>query len=85
MYCCHNLYLLHATSSSRTRHRDNRDGVVSHLNYDRCALVHQIKQFDYIRVPHPDATAAVRRADLVLMFGAMDVDEAVARIGILLV
>jgi hypothetical protein len=80
MYCYHNLYLLHATASSYTRHHG-----ISCLDYNRYALVHQIEQLDYIRVPHPDATAAVRRADLVFVFGAMDIDEAVARVGILLV
>ena len=55
------------------------------LNYDRRALAHQIEQFDYIRITHPHATAAGGRADLVLVFGAMNVDEAVACIGILLV
>ena len=57
----------------------------SRLNYDWCALIHEIEQFDYVRIPHPHATAAVWGADLVLVFGAMDVDEAVACIGILLV
>ena len=55
------------------------------LNYNWRALVHEIEQFDHVRIPHPDTTAAVWRADLVLVFRAMDVDEAVACIGILLV
>ncbi len=60
-------------------------GVISRLNYNGRALVDKIEQLDYVRVPHPDATAAVRCANLVLVFGAMNIDEAIARIGILLV
>jgi hypothetical protein len=63
----------------------NSEGVSSFLNHHRRALIHQIEQFDDIRVPHPDATAARGHADFVLVFGAMNVDEAVPRIGILLV
>jgi hypothetical protein len=55
------------------------------LNYDRRAFIHEIEQFDYIRVPHSNATTAMGSADLVLMFSTVDIDEAVACIGILLV
>jgi len=58
---------------------------ISCLNYDRRAFIHEIEQFDYIRVPHSNAAAAVGGADLVLVFGAVDVDEAVACICIVLV
>jgi len=85
MYCCHDLYLLQATSSAVRDAVATGRSVISRLNFNRRALVNEIKQLDYIRVPHSDATAAVRRADLVLVFGAMDIDEAVARVGILLV
>src|SRR5438552_12257558 len=59
--------------------------VQSLLNYDWCAFAHQIEQFDYIRIPHSHTTTAGGRANLVLVFGAMDVDVAVACIGILLI
>ena len=55
------------------------------LDHDRRAFVHQIEQFDYIHIPHPDATAARGCTDFVLVFRAMNVDEAVAGIGIQLV
>ena len=55
------------------------------LNYDRRTLIHEIEQLDHVGIPHPHATAAVGGADLVLVFGAMDVNESVACIGIVLV
>lgn len=55
------------------------------LNYDWRAFIHEIEQLDHVRIPHPHATAAVGGADLVLMFGSMDVNESVARIGIMIV
>ena len=57
----------------------------SFLNHDWGVFVHQIEQLDHVRVQHPDAAAAGRRADLAFVFGAMNVDVAVARIGILLI
>ena len=55
------------------------------LNYDWRAFIHEIEQFDYIRVPHSNAAAAVGTADLVLMFSTVDVDETVACVRILLI
>ena len=55
------------------------------LNYEWRAFIHEIEQFDYIRVPHSNAAATVGTADLVLVFGAMDVNESVTCIGIVLV
>ena len=55
------------------------------LNYDRRTLIHEIEQLDHVRIPHPHATAAVGSADFALVFGAMDVNESIACIGILLV
>src|SRR5437762_948948 len=55
------------------------------LNYDWRAFIHEIEQFDYIRVPHSNAAAAVGAAELVLIFRTVDVDKTVACIGILLV
>ena len=43
------------------------------------------EQFDHVLVTHPHAAVTRSRADFVLVFGAMNVDEAVARIRILLV
>jgi hypothetical protein len=78
--------LAECVTFSRARNTGyNPAGVGSILNYNRRSLVNEIEQLDYVRIPHPYATAAVRRANLVLVFGAMDVDEAVACIGILLV
>jgi len=57
----------------------------SRLNYDGRALIHEIEQFDYIRLPHSNAAATVGGADLVLVFGSMDVNESVACVGILFV
>ena len=57
----------------------------SRLYYDWHALVNQVEQFNYIRIPHSHTTAAGGRADLVLVLGAVNVDVAVARIGIVLV
>jgi hypothetical protein len=78
--------LAECVTFSRARNTGcNSAGVGSILNHHRRALIHQIEQFDDIRVSHPDATAACGYADFVLVFGAVDVNEAVARIGILLV
>ena len=55
------------------------------LYYDWHALVHQIEQFDYVRIPHSHTTAAGGRADLFLVPGAVNVDVSVACIGIVLV
>ena len=57
----------------------------SFLDHDGRPFVYQIEEFNYIRIPHSHATAAGGRSDLVLVLGAMDVDVAVACIGILLV
>src|SRR5438067_1300810 len=57
----------------------------SRLDYNRRTLVHHFEQFDHVRVTHPHAAMTRGRADFVLVFGAMNVDEAVSRIRILLV
>ena len=43
------------------------------------------EQFDHVLVTHPHAAVTRSRADFVLVFGAMNVDEAVARIRIVFV
>ena len=55
------------------------------LDYDWRAFIHEIEQLDHVRIPHPHATATGGGTDLVLVFGAMDVNKSVACIGILLV
>src|SRR5206468_2980157 len=55
------------------------------LNHNRCTLIHQFEQFDHVRVTHAHAAMTRRRADLVLMPGAVNIDEAVARIRVVLV
>jgi len=57
----------------------------SSLNHNRRALIHQLEQFDHVRVTHTHTAMTRSRADLVLVFGAVDVYESVARIGIVLV
>ena len=74
---------------SRTARRSGRqaDGVKfeSLLDNDRRTLIDHFEQFDHVLVTHPHAAVARSRADFVLVFGAMNVDEAVARIRIVLV
>ena len=63
------------------------DGVKfeSPLDYNRRTRVDHFEQFDHVLVTHPHAAVTRSRADFVLVFGAMNVDEAVARIRILVV
>src|SRR4029077_14579667 len=57
----------------------------SRLYYNRRTLIDNFEQFDHVLVTHPHATVTRSRADFILVFGAMNVDVAVARIRILLV
>ena len=57
----------------------------SPLDYNRRTLIDHFEQFDHVLVTHPHAAVTRSRADFVLVFGAMNVDEAVARIRIVLV
>ena len=50
------------------------------LNHDRRLFIDEIEQFNHVRVAHSNTTVAVRPADLVLVFRAMNVDEALARV-----
>ena len=54
------------------------DGVKleSRLDYNRRALIDHSEQFDHVLVTHPHTAVTRSRADFVLVFGAMDVDEA---------
>ncbi len=49
-----------------------------------CPVIDEIEQFNHIGVAHPNAAVARWAADLALMFCAVNVDEAVARVGIML-
>ena len=78
--------------SLSTRAQDDRpDGswclelFESRLDYNRRTLIDHFEQFDHVLVTHPHAAVTRSRADFVLVFGAMNVDEAVARIRIVLV
>jgi hypothetical protein len=57
----------------------------SPLDYNGRTLIDHFEQFDHVRVAHPHTAMTRNHADFVLVFGAMNVDEAVARIRILLV
>jgi hypothetical protein len=59
--------------------------LCSRLDYNRRAFIDHFEQFDYVLVAHPHAAVTRRRADFVLVFGAMNVDEAVACIRIVLI
>src|SRR5215471_6981433 len=57
----------------------------SRLDYNRRTLIDHFEQFDYVFVTHPHAAVTRSGPDFVLVLGPMNVDEAVARIGIVLV
>jgi len=57
----------------------------SHLDYNRRTLIDHFEQFDHVRVTHSHAAMTRSRADFVLVLGAVNVDETVARIRIPLV
>ena len=57
----------------------------SRLDYNRRTLIDHSEQFDHVLVTHPHAAVTRSRADFVLVFGAMNVHEAVSRIRIVLI
>ncbi len=57
----------------------------SHLDYNRRTLIDHFEQFDHVRVTHSHAAMTRSCADFVLVLGAVNVDETVARIRIPLV
>ena len=57
----------------------------SDLDHNWRTLIDHFEQFDHVLVTHPHTAMARGRADFVLVFGAMNVNEAVARIRIVLV
>jgi hypothetical protein len=48
-------------------------------------VIHEIEQLNDVCVAHPNATSACRAANFAFMFCAVDVNEALARVGIVLV
>jgi hypothetical protein len=54
------------------------------VNHDRRVLIDEIEQFNHVRVAHSNATVAVRCADPVLVFRPVNVNEALARVGVVL-
>ena len=61
-----------------------RSWANSRFNDDGRPVIDQLEQFNYVGVAHPNAAMTRWAADFVLVFCAMNVDEAVARIGIVL-
>jgi len=57
----------------------------SRFDYNRRTLIDHFEQFDYVLVAHPHAAMTRGRPDFVLVFGAMNIDEAVACIRVQLV
>ena len=57
----------------------------SRLDYNRRPLIDHSEQFDHVLVTHPHAAVTRSRPDFVLVFGAMNVHEAVARVRIVLI
>ena len=57
----------------------------SDLDHNWRTLIDHFEQFDHVLVAHPHTAMARGCADFVLVFGAMNVNEAVARIRIVLV
>ena len=55
------------------------------FNEYRCAVIDEIKQLNDVRIAHPNAPAAVGAANLVFVFCAVDVNEALASVGIVVV
>ena len=51
-------------------------------NRDRRSLCHKIEQLHHVVVAHANAAVAIGRADLVLMFRPVDIDETFPRIGV---
>jgi hypothetical protein len=55
------------------------------FDHDSCAFIDKTEQLDYVRIAHPHASMARRVADFVLVFGAVNVNEAVARVRVVLI
>jgi hypothetical protein len=57
----------------------------STVDYNRRTLIHQVEEFDHVRVTHTHTAMARGRADFILVFRAVNVDEPVPRVRIVLV
>src|SRR5215470_2196664 len=55
------------------------------LDDDRRAFLYKVEQIDDVCIAHPHATVARRNADFILMFGAMNINKPISRVGIVLV
>jgi hypothetical protein len=53
-------------------------------NDDRGAFINKLEQFGHIRVAHANAAVAIGRANFVLVLRAVDVDESVVRVRVVL-
>jgi len=52
---------------------------------DGRAFIDKIEQLDHVRIAHPHASMARWVADFVLVFGTVNVNEAVARVRVVLI
>jgi hypothetical protein len=55
------------------------------FNDHRCVVIHEIEQLNDIRISHPNAAAARGAANFALVFCAVGINEALARVGIVVV
>ena len=55
------------------------------FDHDWCAFIDKIEQLDYVRIAHPHASMARWVADFVLVFCPVNVNEAVARVRVVLI
>lgn len=72
----------------RATHDDKHDagsGSKSRFNDYRRTLIHQLEKFHHVFIPHTHTTMTRGRADLVFVFRAVNIDEPVARIRIVLI
>jgi len=53
-------------------------------NRNQNALIDKVEQLNYVCVPHPNAAVAVRPANRLFMFRAVNVNEPIVRIGVVL-
>ena len=55
------------------------------FDHDGRAFTDKIEQLDYVRIAHPHASMARRIADFVLVLGAVNINETVARVRVVLI
>src|ERR1700719_2618202 len=54
------------------------------MNDNRCAFINQIEYLNHICISHSDAAVAVGSADRLFMFRAVNVNETITSVGIVL-